>query len=466
MKKRLLSILLAVVISVTTVFTASVASFADESIYLKQEGSGKCTLAAAAMMMRSKSKMEGNPTWANITQQSIKEKAWIEGQGLRHSFTYHGIVIGYSNLKSSDKKAALLALLDKYPEGVEIYVRDLPHAVLLTRYDAASDTFYCADPGLSATEMTLEDSWLRKVYKEPAPVEPDTDQSGNDASESTEGAITDGENAETAPEVQTPVLPESVQQQIIDTVDAYWYIVSYKKMDIPEYVEPVDPPETDDPDVEDPVVEPEPPEVTVPPTGDTVKFSRVKTYNNSTFRDVPSHEWYVSSVKGAYEMGLMNGMTDTTFEPNGNMSIGQAITLAARIYSTYMGDSPDFTAKGDEMWYMPYIRYAYEKGVISSKYYNLGYADFDKDVLRVQFAEIFSGALPENALPQINTVEDGDIPDMLISDAGGKSVYKLYRAGILTGDTDGFRPYSKITRCQVAAIATRMADSDLRVEIK
>lgn len=443
---------MAVIISVTTVFAAGVTSFAEENLYLKQLESGKCTLASVAMMMRSKAKMEGNSTWVNITQEAIRSTAWIEGQGLRHSFTYHGTVVGYGEIKSSDKKAALLSLLERYPEGVEIYIRELPHAVFLTRYDASTDKFYCADPGLSATEMKLEDSWMRKVYVEPSTVVV-PEESEVDDSEVTEGETGDV----AAPETSQPALPVSVQQQIIDTVDAYWYISSYKKADFPVYVDPSEEPKVEEPETDEPVV-------SNPPSGNTVKFDRVKTYKSSIFKDIPSYEWYVTSVKGAYEMNLMNGMTSNTFEPNGNMSMGQAITLAARIYSTYMGESPDFTAKGDEMWYMPYVRYAYQNGVISSKYYNLGYADFDKDVLRVQFAEIFSGALPENALPQINDVEDGDIPDIMLSSPGGKSVYKLYRAGILTGDTDGFKPYSKITRCQVAAIATRMADSELRVK--
>ena len=289
MKKRLLSMILAVIIAITTVFAAGATAFAEESLYLEQMESGKCTLASAAMMMRSKAKMEGNDTWVNITQQSIRGTAWIEGQGLRHSFTFGGMVIGYSNLKSANKKAALLALLERYPEGVEIYVRSLPHAVFLTRYDAETDTFYCADPGLSATEMKLEDSWLRKVYKEQAPPAEEQLPEVSEGEESEEGSL------ESAPEIQEPAVVNSVQQQIIDAVDSYWYIVSYKEQQIPEYKPPV----AEEHEIENPEEEPEPPVNVTPPAGDTVKFSRVKTYSNSIFSDVPSYECYVTSVKGA-----------------------------------------------------------------------------------------------------------------------------------------------------------------------
>ena len=45
-------------------------------------------------------------------------------------------------------------------------------------------------------------------------------------------------------------------------------------------------------------------------------------------------------------------------------------------------------------------------------------------------------------------------------------VYKLYRAGILTGgDAKGtFSPLTYITRAECATIVARMADSDNRVE--
>ena len=51
------------------------------------------------------------------------------------------------------------------------------------------------------------------------------------------------------------------------------------------------------------------------------------------------------------------------------------------------------------------------------------------------------------------------------ADADGyDAVAMLYRAGVLTGSAGGrFEPERTITRAEVAAIATRMVDSALRV---
>ena len=38
------------------------------------------------------------------------------------------------------------------------------------------------------------------------------------------------------------------------------------------------------------------------------------------FTDVPGDAWYYSDVKSAYDTGLINGMTPTTFELESNMT--------------------------------------------------------------------------------------------------------------------------------------------------
>lgn len=77
---------------------------------------------------------------------------------------------------------------------------------------------------------------------------------------------------------------------------------------------------------------------------------------------------------------------------------------------------------------------------------------------RAQFAAILARALPAEALTAQNSVPVDSVPDVPASAAGG--IYTLYRAGILTG-SDGkrtFNPNSTISRAEVAAIVTRMAD--------
>ena len=125
----------------------------DASVFLKQELSYTCTLSASAMMLRRTAILCGMDNWKSITEKSVKSKAWIEDAGLRTSFSYSfgGVTFKVAQKKDvtgdyNTRKNKLIALLEKYPQGIAIYNSKQPHCVLLTRYDSASDTFYCADP--------------------------------------------------------------------------------------------------------------------------------------------------------------------------------------------------------------------------------------------------------------------------------------------------------------------------------
>ena len=87
--------------------------------------------------------------------------------------------------------------------------------------------------------------------------------------------------------------------------------------------------------------------------------------------------------------------------------------------------------------------------------------EMKKSFLEYSMSVIVARALPDAALPAVNTVANGAIPDVYRSDTG---IYKLYRAGILAGsDSKGtFRPNAAITRAEVAAVLVRMADPNTR----
>ena len=127
---------------------AQAASALPDEIYLVQESSGTCTLTAAAMMLRARMYLSGNSDWSKIDQSAIRSVAWINGTGLRWSFTYtlggSSISVKHAAVSGGISSDDLKALLDEHPEGISLYCGGLPHAVFLTDYDG--DTFYCADP--------------------------------------------------------------------------------------------------------------------------------------------------------------------------------------------------------------------------------------------------------------------------------------------------------------------------------
>ncbi len=187
-------------------------------------------------------------------------------------------------------------------------------------------------------------------------------------------------------------------------------------------------------------------------------FQRIRTYRSGQFQDVPSNEWYADAVKTSYELGLFDGKSSIVFDPSGNLTIAEAIKLAACLHSIYYTGKTEFDTKASP-WYRPYVDYAMKEGIIKGEY-----ANYNKTATRAEFAVIFAAAFPDEGLATINQVDDGGIPDISMQSTYASQVYKLYRAGILIGsDSKGsFRPQTNITRSEVAMIVTRMAMPEKR----
>ena len=65
-------------------------------------------------------------------------------------------------------------------------------------------------------------------------------------------------------------------------------------------------------------------------------FEKVNVYNGN-FSDVADASWYYNDVKTAYELGFMNGKSQNTFDPNGNVTVAEGVALASRLHASYNG---------------------------------------------------------------------------------------------------------------------------------
>ena len=167
-KLSFISLLLVIVFFLTTVINVPVveaATFKDinkSSVFIKQKTNYTCTLASTTMLIRRVKLAEGKKTWSSITESKMRRKIWIEGCGIYNNFTYEGVKVKLKKITSNRKKE-YISLLKKHPEGVVAYNKGKGgqyHAILLTDYNAATDTFYCADPakGTSKGRIPLSKS--------------------------------------------------------------------------------------------------------------------------------------------------------------------------------------------------------------------------------------------------------------------------------------------------------------------
>ncbi|MBR5491159.1 MAG: S-layer homology domain-containing protein [Oscillospiraceae bacterium] len=185
----------------------------------------------------------------------------------------------------------------------------------------------------------------------------------------------------------------------------------------------------------------------------------------SPFTDVVAGVWWHDDIVRAYNRGLVNGMTATTFEPRGQLTLAQTLKLAACMHQLYHDGVVTIENSPTQPWYQSYVDYCLDKGIITATYGN-----YKAPATRKLFVEIFYKALPESEYKAINDIPDGAISDIKESVSWVDAVYTFYRAGILTGYTKNdvynahdFGPASTITRAEVATIMNRMFDAKARV---
>jgi len=193
--------------------------------------------------------------------------------------------------------------------------------------------------------------------------------------------------------------------------------------------------------------------------GSLSNFDRIRPYKGE-FADVPQSAWYYQGVRGAFERGLFDGKATDTFDPSGSLTLAEAVKIAATLHKGYHTGTIDF--EPGTPWYAPYLDYAKNNGIPAGAFRRLGAA-----ATRADFAALIEGALPDEALTPINRIANGAIPDVLESYSYGQAVYKLYRAGVLTGSgSEGtFFPGRTLTRAEAAIIIMRAVDANSRAPL-
>ena len=186
-------------------------------------------------------------------------------------------------------------------------------------------------------------------------------------------------------------------------------------------------------------------------------FTPTRTYGEQ-FTDVTKDKWFHKYVKMAYEYALANGTSATMFSPDNKFTVAQALTAASNIHTAFYGTSVRAAAQG-EAWYIPYIDYCVQNGIIKEGQF----ADYNKNITRGEMAVVFANILPKT---QYAATRSGVPADVAEDSAAYAAVKKLYEAGIVGGDagTGNYRPNDEIVRSEACVIFTRIAAPAERIK--
>ncbi len=171
------------------------------------------------------------------------------------------------------------------------------------------------------------------------------------------------------------------------------------------------------------------------------------------FADMQSH-WAADYVKELYEAGIVNGVTETTFQPDGSMKRGDFVLMLYRAAgSPEVTDSVTFTDVPADAYYAGAIAWAQAKGIAQGS----GDGTFQpQDTLtRQQGFTFVYRALSELgvAAPGENTVTlDGFADADQVADWAKDAALALVSMGVVEGADGKLDPQAELTRAQMAKI--------------
>lgn len=200
-------------------------------------------------------------------------------------------------------------------------------------------------------------------------------------------------------------------------------------------------------------------DVSVETTPEAIRYAMalMRGIDVPQFTDVAEDAWYHDYVYDLVYRGVVNGMTATTYEPEGKLTRAQFVKLLAcsleeaETLKTYEGQHPFTDSEGH--WAETYIAWAKDKGIVEG----VSATEFDPEapITREQMATIFGRyALKQGIeLPKSDNAA-GSFPDAdKISEYAREFVELMRIAGILNGYEDGtFRPQGNATRAEAAKL--------------
>jgi len=177
------------------------------------------------------------------------------------------------------------------------------------------------------------------------------------------------------------------------------------------------------------------------------------------FEDVGTKKWFYEAVTYVSENGLMNGTSDTKFDPTGSMTRAMFVTVLGRLTGVdeknYTPDS--FTDTKKKTWYSPHVAWAQENNIVDG--YEGGTFKPLKNVTREEMSAIIIRYIDFLGL---DMTTDADAPAKFtdrnkIAKWARDYVDVMRRYGIVTGDDNyRFSPKDTLTRAQAAIIIMRL----------
>ncbi|MBR6826304.1 MAG: S-layer homology domain-containing protein, partial [Oscillospiraceae bacterium] len=190
---------------------------------------------------------------------------------------------------------------------------------------------------------------------------------------------------------------------------------------------------------------------------------RVLRPEDDLFMDVPRGMWYYDSVEACAQMELFNGTGPARFSPESTMTRAMLVTVLWRLEGEPTPEAPtDFVDVPHSTWYSKAVAWASENGIVNG----VGNGRFapDGNVTREQIATILcryaqSKDVDIGGVADLAAYPDGDqVSSYALLPMAWANAVGLIN-GIKSGSTVTLQPLANATRAQVATILIRYIEN-------
>ncbi len=178
------------------------------------------------------------------------------------------------------------------------------------------------------------------------------------------------------------------------------------------------------------------------------------------YKDVKEGMWYSEAVQTMYEKNIMTGIEKDKFDPSGNITRAQFVTILYRLSGEESNEAATagFEDVRQSDWFAPYVNWASEKELVK------GYPDNtflpNNRIQRSEMVTLLDRYISYKdirAIPDTTAVKG--FPDVPASAWYAGSLETLRVTGLIKGNSKGqFEPASSATRAEAAVLFTRFCD--------
>ena len=185
------------------------------------------------------------------------------------------------------------------------------------------------------------------------------------------------------------------------------------------------------------------------------------------FNDVLYHEWYYPYVNYVSKLGLFNGVGNNLFAPNSTMTRAMVVTVLYRMDSEpEASDDHPFTDVETGTWYTDAVAWAYENKIVNGMTETI-FAP-NNNITREQFTTILYRYAKYKNMETDNHADLGDFPDSnLVFDYAVDAFSWAYDQGIINGKATAngnfLAPQEKTTRAEVSKMISKLITEQLHM---